>query len=220
MRQDSFECGRWRRLRIELQDILGGVIVTFGSSLPSKIQKIRTSLCLADDREEAQQHNSIINNNSTSANSRMSVSVFNHPTNRFNDEEWSLSDPSYPDLIAARGGAVNMKPMAPLLTCDLIESANDYHIHADLPGVDPQDLELNLHGRSLVIKAERKHVHETGTDKIHSLERSYGSVQRSIKLPHNVDFDKIQSKFKNGVLCVTLPKLTPTAPKKLEVTHE
>lgn len=109
-----------------------------------------------------------------------------------------------------------IRPYAPLLSADLIESDTDYHVHADLPGVE--DLSIELQGRNLVIKAERKVVHDKNNDMVHSVERSYGKVQRQILLPMNADLDNATSKYENGVLCVSFPKkqqsgtLTKTIP--------
>jgi len=148
----------------------------------------------------------------------MSLSIFN-PRNRFFEDEYSIIDPLFGALIHAKGSK-DANSLIPLMTCDLIESKDDFHIHVDLPGVEAKDLDLAIEGRSLVIKAERNHVHETGTDKIHSMERSYGKVQRSIRLPQNVDLDKIDSKFKNGVLSIVVPKVAAPGPKKLKIQHE
>eukprot|EP00388_Colpodella_angusta_P001021 GDKJ01003419.1.p1 GENE.GDKJ01003419.1~~GDKJ01003419.1.p1 ORF type:complete len:129 (-),score=20.73 GDKJ01003419.1:142-528(-) len=114
------------------------------------------------------------------------------------------------------------RQLSPLLTSDLVETENEFKVLADLPGVDPKDLELTIEGSSLVKKAERKHTHETNTDKYHTLERSYGTVQRKIKLPKNADLANATTRFKDGVLTVSFPKLAqlPVASTKLPVNYE
>jgi HSP20 family protein len=97
-----------------------------------------------------------------------------------------------------------IRPYSPILSADLIESDTDYHVHADLPGVE--DLTIEIVGRTLVIKAERKVVHDTEADTVHSVERSFGKVQRQILLPVNADIDNAASRFVNGVLTVSFPK--------------
>jgi HSP20 family protein len=153
----------------------------------------------------------------------MSLSIFS-PSNRFFEDDWFVSDPLFSSLIHQSSASQarankNFNSLAPILTADLIESETDFRVHADLPGVDPSDLELTVEGKSLLIKAERKHVHKTGTDKVHSLERTYGKVQRSIRLPANVDVDNIQTTFRQGVLSITIPKVEPVvaAVKKLKI---
>ena len=61
-------------------------------------------------------------------------------------------------------------------------------------------------GRTLNIKAERKVVHDSTNDMVHSVERSYGKVQRQLLLPLNADLDNSKSDFRNGVLTITFPK--------------
>ncbi len=98
------------------------------------------------------------------------------------------------------------KDLVPIMGTDLIESDNSYNVHADLPGVEPKDLDISIVDRFLVLKAERKYVHEENNDKVHSMERSFGKVQRKIRLPANADLDSAETKFKNGVLTITFPK--------------
>jgi HSP20 family protein len=68
------------------------------------------------------------------------------------------------------------------------------------------------------MKAERKHVHEKQTDKVHRLERSYGSVKRRVALPKNADLNA-NTKFSNGVLVVTIPKLPEPSPRSSPSTR-
>jgi HSP20 family protein len=88
-----------------------------------------------------------------------------------------------------------------------------------LPGVE--DMTIEVVGRTLVIKAERKVVHDTDADMVHSVERSYGKVQRTILLPENADIDKAISKFVDGVLTVSFPKKNMDIPftKKLMISN-
>lgn len=100
-----------------------------------------------------------------------------------------------------------LSTLSPLLGSDLVESESDYKIHVDLPGVEVSDVEISLvENKFVVIQAERKHVHEEEKDKVHSMERSYGKVQRRFRLPANADVEKASSVFKQGVLTVTVPK--------------
>jgi len=130
--------------------------------------------------------------------------------NRYRDD-WQISDPfrelSYNPSSLSRANLRNgvMAPLSPLLSVDLIEAENEYRIHADLPGVEGLDLEMK--DDHLIIKAERKAVHEKNTDIAHSIERSYGKVQRQIALPKNIDRNGCNATFKDGVLKITFPKL-------------
>ncbi len=128
---------------------------------------------------------------------------------RFFEDEWSVFDPEFSALVNSNSGIKNnhdAQSLAPLLTTDLIESDTDYHVYADLPGVEFNDVEVSIEGQTLIIKAERKHIHETGTAKIHSMERCYGKVTRTIGIPKNVNLDDVVTTFRYGVLSVSFPK--------------
>ena len=136
--------------------------------------------------------------------------------------DWLVFDPFRDEFfgqLKSGTGRDLTQQFSPLLTSDLVESEKEFKVFADLPGVDPKDLELTIDKNSLLMKAERKHAHETKTDKVHTLERSYGTVQRRIRLPKNADLDNAQTAFKNGVLTVTFPKLAelPPTTRKLEI---
>lgn len=139
--------------------------------------------------------------------------------------DWLIHDPFRDELfsgVKSATGADLAKAVAPLMSMDLVENDNVYQVMADVPGVDAADLELTVEGNSLVMKAERKHVHETKTDKVHKLERSYGSVKRRVLLPKNADMNNANTKFANGVLTVTIPKLAevPPSTRKLTINQE
>eukprot|EP00388_Colpodella_angusta_P006471 GDKJ01019108.1.p1 GENE.GDKJ01019108.1~~GDKJ01019108.1.p1 ORF type:complete len:166 (+),score=26.45 GDKJ01019108.1:93-590(+) len=142
-------------------------------------------------------------------------------------DSWQIFDPFRDEHFAGRrsghGGEADLtRQLSPLLTSDLVETEKEFKVLADLPGVNPQDLELSIEGSTLLMKAERKHTHENKTDKYHSLERSYGKVQRRIKLPKNADLTNASTRFKDGVLTVTIPKVAeqPAAPTKLTINCE
>jgi HSP20 family protein len=85
----------------------------------------------------------------------------------------------------------------------------------DLPGVE--DLQLDIEGRTLVIKAERKVVHEHTVDFVHNTERSYGKVERKLLLPFNADIDNGSSTYIDGVLMISFPKKETAFNKKLNI---
>jgi HSP20 family protein len=139
--------------------------------------------------------------------------------------DWLIHDPFRDELFGntKNGAGFDLaKAFSPLMTMDLVENDGGYQVMADLPGVDAADLDLSVEGNSLVMKAERKHVHETKTDKVHRLERSYGSVKRRVVLPKNADMANANTKFNNGVLTVSIPKLAevPPSSRKLVINKE
>jgi len=130
---------------------------------------------------------------------------------------WQIYDPSRDDILSSL-----TNQQSSLLSSDILETETEFKILADLPGVSAQDLELTVEGSTLLMKAERKHTHENKTDKYHSLERSYGKVQRRFKLPKNADLANASTRFKDGVLTVSVRKIVekPPSPTKLTVNYE
>ncbi len=89
---------------------------------------------------------------------------------------------------------------------DVSETENEVRICAELPGVSEKDVDVSLSGDVLTIRGEKKFERKDDTENYHFMERSYGTFQRSLRLPYAVDPDQVQASFENGVLTVTLPK--------------
>ena len=96
-----------------------------------------------------------------------------------------------------------------ILNVDLVETENEFQVHADLPGVEEKDLDISVENNHLVIKGHREKNYEVQNATEHRVERSYGSVQRSIRLPPNADQSTCNANFENGVLSVTFNKVPP-----------
>jgi HSP20 family protein len=91
---------------------------------------------------------------------------------------------------------------------DVSESDNEYEVTAELPGIDEKDVEVTLADNVLTIRGEKK-VEREERDKgknYYLSERSFGSFRRAVPLPAEVDEDRVEANFKNGVLTVRLPK--------------
>jgi HSP20 family protein len=91
------------------------------------------------------------------------------------------------------------------------------YVEAELPGMELDDLEIYVNGdRQLSIKGKRDAPSlKDGT--WHRNERNYGEFFRMLELPHEVDANKVKAEFKNGVLCVNLPRREETRPRRIEV---
>ena len=98
-------------------------------------------------------------------------------------------------------------PMLPRV--DVSETDQEVHIAAELPGLEENDVDVTLERGVLTIKGEKKFEEEDKEKDYHRVERSYGLFQRSIPLPVEVDADRVDATFKNGVLRVVLPKVQP-----------
>lgn len=89
---------------------------------------------------------------------------------------------------------------------DVVETNKDVRVTAELPGMEEKDIEVNLSRDTLVIKGEKKAEVEGKKENCYMMERAYGAFQRVISVSPEIDKDKVEAKFKNGVLTVTLPK--------------
>ena len=100
---------------------------------------------------------------------------------------------------------------------DVVETDTEVRVSAELPGLDDKDIDVSLSRGALTISGEKKHEkEERGRNYYHS-ERSFGSFRRSIPLPSEVQADKADAVFKNGVLTITLPKTGAKARKRIAV---
>jgi HSP20 family protein len=89
---------------------------------------------------------------------------------------------------------------------DLVERNGNYELQAELPGLTDDQIEVKLANGMVTIKGEKSSERVEEEDDYHLRERSFGSFQRSFRVPGNVDQSKIEARFENGVLKVTLPK--------------
>lgn len=91
---------------------------------------------------------------------------------------------------------------------DIKEEKDEFVVFADIPGVDPKDIEIDMEGNTLTVRGERQTFNEE-KDKEKSyyrVERTYGKFYRQFTLPENIDSDKISAQAKHGVLAIHLPK--------------
>ena len=100
---------------------------------------------------------------------------------------------------------------------DVSETAKEVIVKAELPGMDPKDVDVTVRGDVLSLRGERKREEEEKGENFHRLERSYGAFARSIRLPAEVDAAKVKATYKNGVLNISLPKTKAASAKKIEV---
>lgn len=103
---------------------------------------------------------------------------------------------------------------------DIVENDNEFVIHADLPGINPKEVHLDVRGNTLTISGERKEEREKKDKNYYRAERYFGSFQRSFTLPEGIDQNKISAQYKNGVLNVTIPKGEASRPKQIEINVE
>ncbi|HEY7535510.1 MAG TPA: Hsp20/alpha crystallin family protein [Thermodesulfobacteriota bacterium] len=100
---------------------------------------------------------------------------------------------------------------------DIYEAEDSFVVSADLPGINKEDIQIDLKDNTLTLKGEKKFEQKVSKDNYIRVERTYGSFVRSFTLPQNVDADKIKAKYKEGVLELSIPKKEEAKPKQIKV---
>ena len=107
------------------------------------------------------------------------------------------------------------RPWTPAV--DIYETENELVVQADLPDVNPQDLDIRVENNILTIRGERKFESKAHEDSYLRIERAYGSFSRSFSLANSVQSESIQADYHNGVLTLSLPKREEAKPKQIKV---
>lgn len=102
---------------------------------------------------------------------------------------------------------------------DIKETKDAFIIEADVPGVDPKDIEVHMEDGVLSIRGEKETEKKEEGEGYKRVERSRGSFYRRFSLPDTADADKINAKSKHGVLEITIPKQEKAHPRKISVEH-
>ena len=107
--------------------------------------------------------------------------------------------------------------IVPAPAVDITESDGEYAITAEIPGVDKDDLTIELQDGVLTIRGEKKSQREEKREKARLLERSYGAFSRSFSLPSDADPDKVEASFSDGVLTIKVLKRPEAKPKQVAI---
>jgi len=100
---------------------------------------------------------------------------------------------------------------------DIYEHDGNIVLTAELPGVDPKDVDVRVENNVLTLRGERKWNNDVQRESYHRVERAYGSFTRSFTLPNVVDTEKIKADFKEGMLKLVLPKREEAKPKQISI---
>ncbi len=100
---------------------------------------------------------------------------------------------------------------------DVVETANEFVVSVDLPGVKPEDVKVEVEDGKLTVTGNRETVVQENAKHVHRVERSKGSFHRVVSLPRDIDADRIDARYENGVLHVTLPKSAEKQPRTIEI---
>jgi HSP20 family protein len=120
------------------------------------------------------------------------------------------------ELFERAGQESNLTTWAPAV--DIFENEQELVVKADLPDVDPKDLDIRVENNLLTIRGERKFAKKTGEGNYLRVERSYGAFARSFSLANTVNSEAIKADYQNGVLTLSVPKREEAKPKQIKVT--
>jgi HSP20 family protein len=118
--------------------------------------------------------------------------------------------------VASRGARGELQRWVPAM--DLVETEDHFVLRADLPGVAPGDVKIELEDNVLTVAGERRAEHEDKGEGFYRVERSFGGFQRSLTLPEGVDAEAIDASFDNGVLEVRIPKPEERKPRRVTIS--
>ena len=103
---------------------------------------------------------------------------------------------------------------------DVVELDDKFEFSAELPGINKDNVKLELNDNILTISGEKSQDNEGSDRNIHFTERYFGSFHRSFRIPAPVNSEKIEAEFKDGILRISLPKSEEAKPKTIEIkTH-
>jgi HSP20 family protein len=103
---------------------------------------------------------------------------------------------------------------------DIKEENDKFVLHADIPGVKPEAIDISMENGVLTVKGEKKTEATTEQEGYKRVERSFGSFYRRFSLPDTADAEAISAKSKHGVLEIVIPKRAAVQPKKINVATE
>jgi HSP20 family protein len=132
------------------------------------------------------------------------------PTDLFRDFETLF------DRFFAPMPRVETAELPRLWGLEMEEAEKEYLVRAELPGFDPEEIEVTLAGDVLKIEAEHKEEVE-GKEKEEMKERRYASVKRTVTLPQDVDVDRLEGTYRNGVLEIRIPRTPEAEARRIEI---
>jgi HSP20 family protein len=100
---------------------------------------------------------------------------------------------------------------------DIYENGDSLVLKAELPGINPGDMEIHVEDNTLYLKGERKFEKEVKEENLHRVERSYGTFTRTFALPNTIDADKVKAEYQSGILTLTMPKREEAKPRTIKI---
>jgi len=138
------------------------------------------------------------------------MSVIRYNANDFVPTSFStLVDKFFNDSLTLSGGSSFIPKV------DIVETSEAFEVQLAVPGLTKEDFNIELNDNYLTVSGERKFSNEKKGKSYHAIETHYGSFSRSFSLPENVDASKINAKYNNGILELTIPKDEKKALKQI-----
>jgi HSP20 family protein len=119
------------------------------------------------------------------------------------------------DAFERTGEESNLTAWAPAV--DIFENEQELVVKADLPEIDPKDLDIRVENNILTIRGERKFEKKVNEDNYLRVERAYGAFSRSFSLASTVNPEGVKADYQNGVLTLSIPKREEAKPKQIKV---
>ena len=146
----------------------------------------------------------------------MSLVRYNNPWNLLNSLQRELYNPAFSntDNDDESVATANWAP-----SVDISENEKEFTLLADIPGVNPNDIDISMEKNVLTIKGERSSEKVDEDENYRRVERQSGQFYRRFTLPDSADADKIEAKSEHGVLRITIPKQEVSVSRRIEVKH-
>lgn len=132
------------------------------------------------------------------------------------DELSRLIDGFFSPAVGFWPAATN-RPTVAWPKFDVSETDAAIHVSAELPGVNQDEIDVEIHADTLRVSGEKKDERAVNDHNFHTVERRFGRFERTITLPTEVDSQHVEATFKDGVLSISLPKVKPVAAQKIAV---
>ena len=147
----------------------------------------------------------------------MAILRWRDPTDSFGelDDLRTAVDQVFGNYIGGPGRMRLYRGVFPAL--NISENEDNLYLTAELPGIDPKEIDITATADSIILRGERKESSAGEQVNYHQRERDFGTFRRVIDLPTKINTEKINASYKNGILTVTLPKAEEVKPKQIEI---
>lgn len=140
-----------------------------------------------------------------------------HPVSRLHRELDRLFDDAFrdfPGLPRANWEWPDLTSLSLRPSLDIKDTDDSYIVSVEVPGVAREDVDIRLEGNTLMIRGEKKQEKKSDKENYHCVERHYGSFERMLTLPQDVDAEHIDARFKDGVLTINIKRKAVSSPKQ------